>query len=114
MVLRRIAPIVEDGAPPEHVDVHDPEPGETDILIRVRACGVCVCGRSVRVIADDRKFASTGRLTGACRRRRLVSTLSRVLDRNRGSRRESRARYGQFITLTARPCGGDRELRRSP
>jgi propanol-preferring alcohol dehydrogenase len=41
MILKKLGSISENEAPLELVDLTDPVPGETEILVRVSACGVC-------------------------------------------------------------------------
>ena len=41
MILQKLGSISENKAPLEIADLPDPVPGETEILIRVSACGVC-------------------------------------------------------------------------
>ena len=41
MVLSRIQPVAENSAPLEAVERPIPEPGDSEILIRITACGVC-------------------------------------------------------------------------
>ena len=41
MILKKLGSISENKAPLELADLPDPVPGETDILVRVSACGVC-------------------------------------------------------------------------
>jgi len=41
MILKKLGSISENKAPLELEDLPDPVPGETEILIRVSACGVC-------------------------------------------------------------------------